>query len=226
MKGAERVGINYIPRPDGDFNPWILNFNTKIGADPTAYGLSADDATALNTLTVTWSAAFTAAKGDSTRSPVTIAAKDTARANVEGRARELAIRIQANPAVTNEQKTALGITVRKTGKTPVPVPASSPVLIYVASTPLEMTFQFRDQNTLDFKARPFGAIMLQVSVWITPVGTAPSGPPTKQFDVTRNPFAAEFDAGDVGKMATFIANWKNAKAELGPDSVTLQRVIC
>ena len=99
--------------------------------------------------------------------------------------------IQNNTAVTQEQKIDLGYTVRKTTKSPIPPPATVPILAYVGSTYLEHTLRFADQNTPASKAKPFGyAPPCWSAFWLTAVGTAPSGAPTRTLPVTRNPFAA------------------------------------
>ena len=60
--------------------------------------------TTLAALTTAYSDALMAAQSGDTRGPSTVAAKDTARANAEAYARELATIVQANKSVTNEQK--------------------------------------------------------------------------------------------------------------------------
>lgn len=220
------MATSYIPSRDADFQVWLDNFSSMITADPTAYGLSSSDATALATLTTTYSDALLAATNGSTRGPSTVEAKNVARVNAEGRARELAVMIQANPAVSDEQKTNLGITVRKTNRTPVPAPTSSPILSFIAATPLQHTLRFSDQNTPDSRARPFGCAMLQLNVWIAPSGTAPSGPPSQVLSVTRNPVAVNFETADRTKVATYVARWQTARALLGPDSMALAAPIC
>ena len=157
------MGINYIPTRDADFQLWLDNFSALISADPASYGLSSADAGPLAALTATFDAALAAATNGSTRGPSTIAAKDTARANAESRARQLATLIQANPSVTDEQKTDLQITVRKTNKTPIPAPSTSPLLSFIAATPLQHTLRYADQDTPDSRARPFGAAALILS---------------------------------------------------------------
>ena len=112
--GDSIMARSYIPSTDADFQVWLDNFSELITADPTAYGLSSADATALATLTTTYDNALAAAMNGSTRGPSTVNAKDVARTNAQARARQLATIIQANPAVSEEQKSDLGITVRKT----------------------------------------------------------------------------------------------------------------
>lgn len=219
------MATSYIPSTDADFQVWLDNFSELITADPTAYGLSSADATALATLTTTYDNALAAATNGSTRGPSTVNAKDVARTNAQARARQLATIIQANPAVTEEQKTDLGITVRKTNKTPIPAPASSPLLAYIATTTGQQTLRYSDQMTPDSRSKPFGVVALQLSVWLTAIGTPPSGPANKVLIVTRNPFPVNFTNADLGKMATYVGRWQTAKGLTGPDSSSISAVV-
>lgn len=207
-------GPNYIPPREADFVTWITNFDALILATPTAYGLSSADAAALDTLTQLYLAAYALALGGSTRGPANIAAKDAARANVTTRARQLATVIQANPAITDEQKTGLGITVRKTNKTPIPAPTTSPLLTFVAATPLQATLRYADQLTPASRALPFGAIALALRV-VVAAGS------TQNLHITKNPVGVNFITGDAGKIATYTANWITRTGLLGPDSNVL-----
>lgn len=219
------MAVNYIPNRDGDFNTWLNNFSDLISAAPTSYGLTAGDAAALAAMVGTWNAAYAAALAGPTRGPASVNAKDVARANVQQRARQLAIIIQSNPAVTDSQKTDLQITLRKTNLTPIPAPSTSPLLTFIAATPLQHTLRFADQLTPDSKAKPFGVTALQMSVWISANGVEPVGPPAQLLQLSRNPVAIDFNDGDQGKMATYTARWITAKGLLGPISTVLQSVI-
>ena len=216
---------NYIPPREADFVNWVDNFSTLITADPTSYGLSSGDASALAALVATYLGAYSAAVNPSTRGPSTISAKDAARANVTARSRQLAIIIQSNPSVTDEQKTDLGITVRKTNRTPIPAPTTSPLLAFIAATPLQHTLRASDQLTPDSRAKPFGALSLRLRVWVAPIGTSPSGPPTYTLQLTTNPIAIDFDSGDIGKIASYVGNWVTRTGLIGPDSAGLGRVV-
>ena len=127
------MASSYLPTVEADFVAWIQTFSETISDDPTAVGLSAGDASALDSMTTTYVTAYTIAKSPATRTKGSVAAKDAARANVTDRARQLSIIIQSNPMVTNDQKADLGLTLRKTNKTPVPAPTSSPLLAFILS---------------------------------------------------------------------------------------------
>jgi hypothetical protein len=212
------MSISYIPPREADFVAWITNFDALILATPVAYGLSAADATALDDMTQTYLTAYTLATAGGTRGPANIAAKDAARANVTARARQLATTIQSNPTISDEQKTALGITVRKTNKTPVPTPTSSPLLAFVAATPLQATLRYADQSTPASRAMPFGAIALQLTVTVA-AGSS------QQVNVTKNPVAVNFSSGDTGKLATYIGKWVTRTGKVGPSSNVLTQTV-
>jgi hypothetical protein len=215
-KGIKDMPTDYIPFSDAGCMAWLDNNSAMISASPATYGIQTTDAADYATLVAAFDAALAAATAGSTRGPSTVNAKNVARVNAVTRARQLAAIIQNNPGVTQQQKIDLGYTVRKTTKTPIPAPATVPILSYVGSTYLEHTLRFADQNTPSSKAKPFGYASLLVSIWLTAVGTAPSGSPTRTQPVTRNPFAVDFSVGDLGKLATYQAQWVSAKGELGP----------
>jgi hypothetical protein len=212
------MAASYIPPQEAAFVTWLLNFTSLIVGAPTTYGLTTADATALQTMTTTYNTAYNAAKAGGTRGPATIATKDAARANVTTYARQLATLIQANPAITSDQLTALGLTVRKTNKTPIPAPTSSPILTFIAATPLQQTIRFADQNTPAARTKPFGAIALQLVVTVT-------GGSTQQLQLTKNPVAINFGSGDAGKLATYTGKWQTRSGLLGPSSNTLSATV-
>lgn len=218
-------GTTYIPAREADFATWVDNFTDLINTNYVAYGLTASDATALNTMNTQYQTAYSAAIAGTTRGPASVNAKDVARANVTGRARQLAIILQANPGITDLQKTQLGITVRKTNKTPVPPPTSSPLLGFVAATPLQHTIRYADQNTPASRALPFGAVALQLRVFVGATPPTPTTPATYVLTQTKNPVPVNFDVTDVGKTAYYLGLWINRKGDLGPASTQISQII-
>jgi hypothetical protein len=209
---------DFIPPKDADLTTWSANFNTLITATPTAFGLVAGDATAYATLNTAWASAIAAAINPATRTPVTVAAKDTARAALVAKARELAVKVQATPAVTNAQKTSLGLTPRGSTPTPIPAPVTKPVPLVVQYLPLQHVLQIRDVTTPSSRAKPFGAISAQV--W-GKIGTTPPasindcvflGTYTKPF------LTLTFAGADAGKTVYYISRWQTRKGLTGPTS--------
>lgn len=216
---------SYIPTRDADLVLWARNFSDLITAAPATYGLTAPIAVAIDALVDAYETALSAATDPSTRTPVTIAAKDSAKGAMVPQLRYYAQNVKANAAVSNANKEALGIRLNDPIPTPIPAPATKPVLQIVASGPLEMRLRFADELTPTSRAKPFGSIGCLVYRKIA-VGVS-SDPNTATFDgiFTRIPFTQTFDAADVGKTVTYWARWTNAKGEEGPWSEAIARVI-
>lgn len=219
------MASSYIPARDADFDAWSSNFATVIAANPSAYGLAAADATAITNAYTLWSAAYTLATNPSTRTTPSIAAKDVQKAASLVTFRAYATIIQANQGVSNDAKADAGLTIRSAGRTPVPAPATAPILGFVGATPLVHTLTYRDTSTPTSKAKPFGA--LQLEIWRSVGLTAPSGPETTSFVglYTKSPLAVNFISADVGKTAWYYGRWVTRRGLVGPWSALLSAAI-
>lgn len=154
----------YIPAQDGLAAPWSDNFSTLLTAAPTDYGLLAGDAVAVAAVVTPWLAAYTAATTPATRTPVTIADKDTARAAMEAVVRPFAVAISQNPVVSDGLKTGIGVTPRILTKTRNSVVAEE--ITFEVNYTVGGIALVRSQNpaTPFTKKRPLGAIAWQVEV--------------------------------------------------------------
>lgn len=222
--------VSYIPTTDALLVPWADNFSALITASPGSYGLSAGDAATIAAVTASYDSAYALAIAGGTRGPSNIAAKDAAKANLIFIDRQFATIIQANPAVTDVQKTNLGITVRKTTRTPIPPPSTSPLLSFVAATPLQHTLTFADQLTPNARLKPFGALSMRLRVWVfTPVTPppppGPPSPPTLVLNFTKNPIAVNFTTDQIRQVAYYVANWVTRTNLVGPDSTPISQVV-
>lgn len=212
---------SYIPTRDVALVPWADNFAALITAAPATYGLLAADATAINGVVTPWDAAYTLATNPATRTPATIAAKDSAKGAMLPQLRFYAQNIKANMGVSNENKIALGIHINDAGPTPIPVPTTAPALTIDFQQPFSATIRARDQTTPTSNAKPFGVIGGEVA---TTVGVAvTTDPDAAMFNriQTKTPFVLTFGAPDVGKICTCWSRWFNRKGELGPWSAPI-----
>lgn len=215
---------DFIPTGDIALRNWSLNFSTLITATPTAYGLVAGDATAYAALHSTYSTALTAATDPITRTPVTVAAKDAARAALVSKARELAAKIQATPTVTPAQKTSLGITPRDTGRTPIPVPSTRPVVTIVSTAGGAFVLRVIDETVVVGRKRPYGyrGAILGFSTGTTA--------PTSMADctllgvATRVPQTFNLSAVAAGTRVWLLGQWFNTRGELGPLSAAVSQI--
>lgn len=222
----------YIPAQDSAYDNWAANFSAQITASPATYGLVAGDATAIATAFSNWHAAYLLAGltappnptpvNPSTRTSVTIAAKDVQKAASAITFRSYAMIIGANAGVSSGAKIAAGLTDRATGRTPIPAPGTAPILGFIGATPGVHTLKYSDTSTPTTKAKPFGAI--QIELWnfvaiVPPVGGALGCSFVGVF--TKTPFSVNYLAGDIGKNAYYYGRWTTRRGIVGPWSAVL-----
>lgn len=216
---------SYIPQRDVDLGPWADNFRDLIVAAPATYGLQASDGVAIAAVVDAWDTAYATATNPATRTPSTIAAKDSAKGAMVPILRFYAQTVKLNQGVTNENKIALGIHVNDAGPTPVPVPPTAPALTLDSQRHLSMTLRARDQATPSSNAKPFGVIGGEIA---TTIGVAIATDPNAALFTriqTKTPFTLDFAPADVGKICTIWSRWFNRKGELGPWSNSLSQTI-
>lgn len=209
---------DYIPAPDDEFDTFLRDqFPPYVNTNFLALGLVLADNTALQSPTTAWGYSWVALTNANATVEAATMDKDHKRADVEVIVRRLAMKLQSNPAITDAQKAALGITVRKTTKTPVAVPTTVPVLTRVdTSTRCILRLFFADAATPDSKAKPAGVQGCEIREQIG--GPAPVNPETMAFLAieTRSPYRADFEAPDAGKTIYFAFRWLNTKGQPGP----------
>lgn len=213
------MSTSYIPAKDADLDNWLANFSTRITATPTTYGLTSGDATTIAASVATWSAAYTAAINPSTRTPVTVAAKDTAKVSVVSLCRAYGQQVANNAAVAVQAKIDLGLNPRTNTPTPIPTPTTQPVLTLVASQSLLSTLRYRDATSIPTsRAKPAGTIacLIYGVTSATPI-TDPSALSFKML-ATKSPFDVEFDSADQGKKWYYAARWVTRTGKMGPFS--------
>lgn len=196
----------YIPGTNALALAWMLNFSTQITATPTAYGLTAGDATAIDGYVDAFAAAQAIAEAPETRTPVAIQARNTARANAETVCRPYAMQIQANPTVTPAQLIELGLTVRE-APTPVPAPLTFPLLSFLGATPGVHKLEYRDSATPTSKAKPSNVVGMEIYRAVGPTAAISPAQCAYVGTYTKTPLTQSFTAGDAGDVATYFARW-------------------
>jgi hypothetical protein len=125
----------------------------------------------------------------------------------------LAAQLQANDAVTDTDRAALGITVRDKTHTPVPAPTVFPVVSADTSVPLNVKVNFHAEGG---RGKPAGAHGAEIR-W------AKREMPPESLDEltvsafsTRSLYALEFDLSERGKKLFFAARWERPSGAKGP----------
>lgn len=220
----------YLPPADPAFDAWSQNFSALITAIPTDYGLVAGDATAIAAVVDPFHTAYLLAINPATRTAVTIADKDAARTAAEPVLRAYAQQISRNPAVSNMDKTAVGVNLPNSARPAIPQPTTQPQLSLVSSIHNLQTIAYKDSATPTTKAKPFGAIGidLRVSISLTPAASPDDVPPFATL--TKSPANIGMQSGDAGKTARYWGRWSTRSgpggmAQFGPWSAPMDVVI-
>ena len=125
----------YIPSRDSKLDLWANNFQTLIAANPALYGLMAADAVIITAAYDTWNAAYLLVTSPSTKTAMTVSAKNTARVTMLAILRPYATNISLNAGVASGDKTALGVNPRTSTPSPITAPTTNPVLYLQSAVP-------------------------------------------------------------------------------------------
>lgn len=215
------MSTSYIPATDSGLDTWGANFATVLTASPSAYGLTPSDAAAVTAAQSAFHAAYLLATNPPTRTSGTVAAKDVQKAQSLITFRSYAQIIQNNAGVTNDAKSAAGITVRSTARTPIPTPGTIPILGFIGTQPGVATLNFKDSSTPTTKAKPFGALQMQVFAQVNGTASPDRTLAVIAATVTKSPFVLDTPTGGVGKNVTLWANWITRRGLVGSDSTPL-----
>lgn len=219
---------------------WMDNFSTLITASPATYGLLAGDAAAIAAVVGPYKAAFIVAgvtnripNTPGTRTSPTVAAMNAARVTALAVCGSYVVIIQANPNVLDADKITVGVAPRNFTRVPLYCPATAPMVNIQFANSGSMTLDFKDSLTPTTRAKPIGAVALQLFVTIA-VAAAPDPSLAKFYSsfsanryatMANNPMIVFFAAGDVGKVATFFGRWVGKRGDVGPWSVGASMVI-
>ena len=118
----------YIPAEDTLALVWMQAFRDGISANPALYGVSAADALAIAGAVNGFDTALAVALNPTTRTKVTVAAKDDARTSAEQICRQFATLIKYNAGISDPDKIAIGVRPVNPDRNPIEVPETSPLV--------------------------------------------------------------------------------------------------
>lgn len=216
---------DFIPSREADLLTYAQTFSATLTGDFAGYGLVNSDATNLATLVAGFAAAYAVANDPATRTRSKLIEKDIAKGQLVLTLRSLSARIQANPGVTSAQKTDIGLPIRDRIPTPVPAPATKPVLELAGEDVCRHLVRIRDEASPSSRAKPQGSVGAQIFVYIG------ENPPldlekwSLRGVATKGSFLIDYAEGDIGKKAHVAARWTNRIGQPGPRSDAVSRLI-
>ncbi len=164
-----------------------------------------------------------AAKQPPTRGNATVLAKDNAKRDLMAYTRLLARTIGNNMNITDAQRQALGLTIRKTHPTPIPPPSVRPGVDLVGVSMRTVTIHIHDSASNSKRGKPAGVIGAKVYTFIG--AEYPSDPTLWNYDGDTTQAKHEITfANSVpsGAQVWICAAWYGRRnGETGPISVPI-----
>jgi hypothetical protein len=134
----------YFPSKDADVIPWAGNFVSVLNANAARWGIAADLVTNLGALGTAYEEAYTRRFLPDT-GKVSVEQKDLALAALKKGVQTMVNgHINHNPAVTPDDRVALGLHVYDSGRGPIPAPATTVVLRPVPGLVRQIVVPFTD----------------------------------------------------------------------------------
>ena len=217
--------MDFIPEKDADFNNWANSYVKDVKINFAALGLTQLQATNLDNAFAAWESGYTGHSAALAAADAALQIKLSTNTALKTIIREYTKIIQANPAITNSQKAALGITVYKATRTPSPVPTTRPIADVDNRQRFEHIIHFFNEGSHKSKAKPEG--VRGCEIWCKVGGTAPLDSSELKFLATdtKTPYIARFEGTDAGKTVHYMLRWINTRSEVGPWSETISVTI-
>ena len=206
---------NFPPQKDAELFTMAANASTKITATPSAYGLSALQATTLATLSDAYDTAYNLAIDPITSTKGKISAKNAAKIELVQILRDLNRFVQATKTVSDEKKIEIGFPVYS-NRTPIPAPSDAPVVKKIVTVGRMTKVSLRGMEG-DRRGRPVG---VQGALVISYNGAVPPAD-TSVWKIeglaTRTDFEIAWPATVPANSPLWVsAAWYSPRGETGP----------
>jgi hypothetical protein len=216
---------DFIPTGDEDFNVFINNFVNYVTAHAVNLGIAPATATGLANGLMVWTDSFAAHETAQIAATSARTTKDSARDALTIIARTAARSIQANPTVSDEVRTAMGLPIRDDPRKRPPVPTTKLIGQIDTSQPLRHIIHWHDESAPNPKSKPTGVRGAEIWAFIGP--KPPTDPAHAHFIAldTASPYMFVHEAADAGKLAHYLLRWVNTRSEPGPWSEAISAAI-
>lgn len=208
-----------VPTRDVLLVPYSTNWNTRIVASATTYGLSASQVTQFTGLYSPYLAAANAASAEGQKNKSLVAARNSAKASLLPYFRELYAFVQANRNVADSAKVDLGVVIRRQ-PTPKPAPTTAPVITVLSVFGHSIRLRIREAGGTR-RGRPVNAAGCTLFSHVGETYPAAGSPEwTCEGNVTKDSIiVAVPDAIPAGSKIFFTAFWYTQRG-LSSDACT------
>jgi hypothetical protein len=215
----------YFPSKDADVIPWTKNFVTVLGANAEKWGIAPGIVTALGGLGTAYEEAYTRRMlPDSGK--VSVEQKNLALAALKKGVQDTVNgHINHNPAVTADDRVALGLQIPDTHRSPVPDPATTVVLRPVPGLVRQLVVPFTDSATPESRGKPYGIQRMELACAVLPAPPANAGELVRIVSAAKSPVVLNFREEDRGKTVYMAGRWVNTRQKEGPWSAIIAAVV-
>lgn len=211
------MAAKFPPEREADLVSSASNFDVKITATPTTFGLTAAQATAFHTTLTAFITARTTAIDPLTRSPANIVAKDIAKAALLASYRQLAGIVQRFPGTTNFMRSELGLPLRHTEPSPIPPPAAAPLVEVRSVAGRTARIRLIDTANPTRRGKPAGTSGAAVFSHVGPTAPAELSDWTFEGNTGRTTVNLAFPPTVLSGATVWItAYWFNPRKQAGP----------
>ncbi|MHB9292209.1 hypothetical protein Holit_01304 [Hollandina sp. SP2] len=206
---------DYIPAADGAFSPWARNLIAYVTRNFTAWNIP-DPQTSLTPLLMAFETAFEACRNPNKGK------LDTQKKNEARKALEKELRaynkayLLYNPAVTDDDRTAMGLPIYRGTRHPVPKPATVPELLFDTGTRRIIKVYYKDQGA-SRRGKPAGVKGIEIK-WAK-LKEAPKdiGELVSFAFDTKPPLELTFEEHERGEKVYLCGRWEiQREGEKGP----------
>jgi hypothetical protein len=224
-----------IPRADGDFAAYANHYYEAVEKFWSVQGLDQTDLKPLKEALSAWNSDYPKHVAAQNAAEAARQKKDAAKRELERQIRPVSAFVQSYPKTTDADRATIGISVRDTGGTPTPRPASRPALLVEAGSRLTHRLRIVDESSDASgpsaalrKRRPRGTLGAEVYVaLVAPLAPPPSDMSQYKFvrTVTRGAAEVTFQVDQGGQRAAYLVRWVSATGEPGPWSETVTATV-
>ncbi|MDR1223605.1 MAG: hypothetical protein LBL07_12120 [Tannerella sp.] len=217
---------DYLPKAYALLLEWLITFLSYTKLNKVRFGVSDDDIDTFNAVVALYKAAQEAAILPNAGKADRVKRKELAK-TVSLTARDFVnLRLRYNPAVTDEDRVNLGLTVPNPGPSPTPEIKTWPVVVLIdTSVIMRISLRFRDSDSVKSSAKPYGVHGGEIRWCIL------DHPPVTTEDLIHSEFSTRasrtfvFDENQRGKTVYFRLRWENMRGQKGPWSEIYSAVI-
>lgn len=206
---------DYLPHSFAGLLSWLIHFLSHLLEHATRFGIPPEQIEALQVLVNEFQTAQDKAEDPNAGKADHLKRKEVAKAAAKSARHLVNAYLRYNDAVTDEDRTRLGLRVADTTPTQIAVPATMPETTVDSSIIMRLTLHYRDSGSTS-RGKPAGIHGCEIRWSILPEPPSVTDELRNSEFSTRAPHTFVFEENQRGKTVYFRLRWENARGQKGP----------